>query len=97
MSSRSGGSASYHLVGKDILTTHSVYWSTMLFAMGHLQPAQCLYAHGWWTIEGQKMSKSIGNVVDPHLIDCYGADAVRYFPCERSSSAQMATSLTWAS
>jgi methionyl-tRNA synthetase len=71
--------ASYHLVGKDILTTHSVYWSTMLFAMGQ-QPAQCLYAHGWWTIEGQKMSKSIGNVVDPHLlIDCYGADAVRYF------------------
>jgi methionyl-tRNA synthetase len=71
--------ASYHLVGKDILTTHSVYWSTMLFAMG-LSPAKCLYAHGWWTIEGQKMSKSIGNVVDPHLlIDCYGADAVRYF------------------
>ena len=71
--------ASYHLVGKDILTTHSVYWSTMLFAMG-LRPAECLYAHGWWTIEGQKMSKSIGNVVDPHLlIDCYGADAVRYF------------------
>jgi methionyl-tRNA synthetase len=71
--------ASYHLVGKDILTTHSVYWSTMLFAMG-LQPAQCLYAHGWWTIEGNKMSKSVGNVVDPHLlIDCYSADAVRYF------------------
>jgi len=71
--------ASYHLVGKDILTTHSVYWSTMLFAMGQ-RPAQCLYAHGWWTIEGQKMSKSIGNVVDPHLlIDCYGSDAVRYF------------------
>ena len=71
--------ASYHLVGKDILTTHSVYWSTMLFAMG-LEPTQCLYAHGWWTIEGQKMSKSIGNVVDPHLlIDCYGNDAVRYF------------------
>jgi methionyl-tRNA synthetase len=71
--------ASYHLVGKDILTTHSVYWSTMLFAMGQ-RPAKCLYAHGWWTIEGQKMSKSIGNVVDPHLlIDCYGVDAVRYF------------------
>ena len=71
--------ASYHLVGKDILTTHAVYWSTMLFAMG-LEPAKCLYAHGWWTIEGQKMSKSIGNVVDPHLlIDCYGLDAVRYF------------------
>ena len=71
--------ASYHLVGKDILTTHSVYWSTMLFAMG-LPPAKCLYAHGWWTIEGQKMSKSIGNVVDPHLlIGSYGSDAVRYF------------------
>ncbi len=71
--------AAYHLVGKDILTTHAVYWSTMLFAMG-LEPAKCLYAHGWWTIEGQKMSKSIGNVVDPHLlIDCYGSDAVRYF------------------
>lgn len=71
--------ATYHLVGKDILTTHSVYFSTMLFALGQ-RPAQCLYAHGWWTIEGQKMSKSVGNVVDPHLlIDCYGVDAVRYF------------------
>jgi len=71
--------ASVHLVGKDILTTHSVYWSTMLFALG-LEPAQCLYAHGWWTIEGRKMSKSLGNVVDPNLlIDCYGADPVRYF------------------
>jgi methionyl-tRNA synthetase len=71
--------ASFHLVGKDILTTHAVYFSTMLFALG-LSPADCLYAHGWWTIEGQKMSKSIGNVVDPHLlIDCYGADPVRYF------------------
>ncbi len=71
--------ADYHLVGKDILTTHAVYWSTMLFALG-LDPARCLYAHGWWTVEGQKMSKSIGNVVDPHLlIDAYGADAVRYF------------------
>jgi methionyl-tRNA synthetase len=71
--------ASYHLVGKDILTTHSVYFSTMLFALGQ-RPAECLYAHGWWTIEGRKMSKSVGNVVDPHLlIDCYGVDAVRYF------------------
>ena len=71
--------ASFHLVGKDILTTHSIYWSTMLFAMG-LEPAQCLYAHGWWTVEGRKMSKSVGNVVSPNLlIDAYGADAVRYF------------------
>ncbi len=71
--------AKYQLVGKDILTTHSVYWSTMLFALG-LEPAQCLYAHGWWTVEGQKMSKSLGNVVDPHLlISNYGVDPVRYF------------------
>ncbi len=71
--------ATYHLVGKDILTTHSIYWSTMLFAMG-LSPAECLYAHGWWTVEGRKMGKSTGNAVSPHLlIDSYGTDAVRYF------------------
>ena len=71
--------ANYQLIGKDILTTHAVYWSTMLFALG-LEPAKCLYAHGWWTVEGQKMSKSIGNVVDPHLlIKNYGSDSVRYF------------------
>ncbi len=71
--------ADYHLVGKDILTTHSVYWSTMLFALG-LRPAKCLYAHGWWTVEGRKMSKTLGNVVDPHLLTrAYGTEAVRYF------------------
>ncbi len=71
--------ASYHLVGKDILTTHAVYWSTMLFALG-LSPARCLYAHGWWTVEGRKMSKTTGNVVKPDLLlDAYGPDAVRYF------------------
>jgi methionyl-tRNA synthetase len=71
--------ANFHLMGKDILTTHSIYWSTMLFALGE-EPANCLYAHGWWTVEGQKMSKTIGNVVNPHLlIDAYGPDAVRYF------------------
>lgn len=71
--------ANFQLVGKDILTTHSVYWSTMLFALG-LEPTKSLYAHGWWTVEGQKMSKSLGNVVDPHLlVDNYGLDSVRYF------------------
>ena len=71
--------ADVHLMGKDILTTHSVYWSTMLFALG-LEPADIIYAHGWWTVEGQKMSKSLGNAVDPHLlIDCYGTDPLRYF------------------
>ena len=48
----------------------------MLFAMG-LPPTQCLYAHGWWTVEGRKMSKSLGNVVNPHLlVDSYGVDPV---------------------
>ena len=71
--------ATYQIIGKDILTTHAVYWATMLFALG-LTPADCLYAHGWWTVEGQKMSKSLGNVVDPNLlIDAYGREPVRYF------------------
>ncbi len=71
--------ADYQLVGKDILTTHSIYWSTMLFALG-LEPAHCLYAHGWWTVKGGKMSKSVGNVLDPALlVRNYGVDAVRYF------------------
>jgi len=68
-----------HLIGKDILTTHTVYWPTMLKAIG-LTPPQMVFAHGWWTIEGKKMSKSLQNVVEPNrLIDIYGVDAVRYF------------------
>lgn len=71
--------ADHHLVGKDILTTHSVYWSTMLMALGLPLPRN-IFAHGWWTREGKKMSKSLGNVVDPNeVIDQYGADAFRYF------------------
>ena len=70
--------ASNQLMGKDILTTHSVYWSTMLFALD-LTPTENLFAHGWWKVEGQKMSKSIGNVVDPNLlIENYSSDVVRY-------------------
>ncbi len=68
-----------HLVGKDILTTHAVYWSTMLMALGHALPTT-IFAHGWWTVNGEKMSKSRGNVVDPHaVIDEFGVDAFRYF------------------
>jgi len=68
-----------HLIGKDILTTHTVYWPTMLKAIG-LTPPKMVFAHGWWTIEGKKMSKSLQNVVEPNrLIDTYGVDAVRYF------------------
>jgi methionyl-tRNA synthetase len=71
--------ADHHLVGKDILTTHSVYWSTMLMALGLPLPGN-IFAHGWWTRDGKKMSKSLGNVIDPHeVVDAYGADAFRYF------------------
>jgi len=68
-----------HLIGKDILTTHTVYWPTMLQGIG-LSPPKMVFAHGWWTVEGKKMSKSLQNVVEPNrLIDTYGVDAVRYF------------------
>jgi methionyl-tRNA synthetase len=71
--------ASVHLVGKDILTTHAVYWSTMLMALGMKLP-ETIFAHGWWTVDGEKMSKSLGNVVDPNkMVDEFGADAFRYF------------------
>ncbi len=71
--------ASVHLVGKDILTTHSVYWTTMLHAMG-LEMPKTIFAHGWWTIDGEKMSKSRGNAVDPNaIIQEFGVDAFRYF------------------
>jgi methionyl-tRNA synthetase len=71
--------ATVHLVGKDILTTHAVYWSTMLMALGLPLP-EMIFAHGWWTVDGEKMSKSRGNVVDPNgMVDRFGTDAFRYF------------------
>ncbi len=71
--------ANVHLVGKDILTTHAVYWSTMLMAL-NLPLPETIFAHGWWTVDGEKMSKSRGNVVDPYkMIDEFGVDAFRYF------------------
>jgi methionyl-tRNA synthetase len=71
--------ADLHLVGKDILTTHSVYWPTMLLALGIPLPTTIL-AHGWWTRDGGKMSKSVGNVVDPVAVaDRYGADPLRWY------------------
>jgi methionyl-tRNA synthetase len=71
--------AEHHLVGKDILTTHSVYWSTMLMALGLPLPGN-IFAHGWWTMDGKKMSKSLGNVIDPMgFASAHGADAFRYF------------------
>jgi methionyl-tRNA synthetase len=53
-----------HLIGKDILTTHTVYWPTMLKALGVEQP-RTVFAHGWWLFGEAKMSKSLGNVVNP--------------------------------
>ena len=71
--------ADHNMVGKDILTTHAVYWSTILKAIG-LEPPKNIFAHGWWTVNGQKMSKSLQNVVEPNnLIDKFGVDVIRYF------------------
>ncbi len=68
-----------HLVGKDIIRFHCVIWPAMLMALG-VNPPVRVFAHGWWTVEGEKMSKSLGNVVDPfEMVDLYGNDAFRYF------------------
>lgn len=70
---------SIHLMGKDILRFHAVYWPAFLMAAG-IQPPKRIFAHGWWTADSQKMSKSLGNVVDPFkLIEKYGLDQMRFF------------------
>lgn len=69
----------HHLIGKDILTTHTVYWPTMLKAIG-LEPPKTILAHGWWLSGRDKMSKSAGNVVNPmDMAEKYGVDAFRYY------------------
>jgi methionyl-tRNA synthetase len=71
--------ADLHMVGKDILRFHAVFWPAFLLSAG-VAPPLGVFAHGWWTVEGQKMSKSLGNVVDPYeMVATYGADAFRYF------------------
>lgn len=76
---RSHWPANLHMVGKDILRFHAVYWPAFLMAADLPLPER-VFAHGWWTNEGQKISKSLGNVIDPHeLIETYGLDAVRFF------------------
>tara|TARA_R110002096_G_scaffold58443_4_gene147204 strand:- start:248 stop:1801 length:1554 start_codon:yes stop_codon:yes gene_type:complete len=71
--------ADVHVIGKDILRFHAVYWPAFLMSAGIELPSQ-VFAHGWWTNEGEKISKSLGNVIDPfELVDTYGLDPVRYF------------------
>jgi len=68
-----------HIVAKDILKPHGIYWPIMLKAAG-IDPYQHLYVHGYWNIDESKMSKSLGNVVDPYYLQsAYGTDAIRYF------------------
>lgn len=68
-----------HMVGKDIIRFHCVVWPLMLLALGLPLPVSVI-AHGWWTVDGEKMSKSKGNVVDPFkMVELYGLDPFRYF------------------
>ena len=71
--------ADIHLVGKEINWFHSVIFPAMLFSAG-IEPPRKVYAHGWWTVEGKKMSKSVGNVIDPVAVaEKYSTDILRYF------------------
>jgi methionyl-tRNA synthetase len=68
-----------HVVGKDIVRFHAVYWPAFLMAAG-IEPPRRIFAHGWWTVEGEKMSKSLGNGIPPDvLVERYGVDPARYF------------------
>lgn len=74
-----GWPASVHIIGKDILRFHAVYWPGMLMSAGFALPGQ-VFGHGFLTKDGLKMGKSLGNVLDPvALVDAYGSDAVRYY------------------
>ena len=81
--------ADFHVIGKDILVPpHAVYWPIMLKACG-LPPPKSILAHGWWSINGSKMSKSTGNFVDPMTFaDQYGVDALRFFMIREMSVGQ---------
>ena len=83
--------ADVHLIGKDILTTHSVYWTTLLMALGWALPKQIL-GHGWWLWQGRKIAKSVGNVVDPgQLTEVVGVDGLRYFLLREMTLGQDST------
>ena len=81
-------SQAIHVVGKDILRFHSVYWPAFLMA-ANIAPPKTVFAHGWWMVEGEKMSKSLGNVIDPvEVVATYGSDAFRYFMLRELSFGQ---------
>ena len=75
-----------HLIGKDILRFHAVYWPCMLLALKIPLP-KTIFAHGWWTAEGKKMSKTLGNFISNddirHICGTYSRDVYRYFRCGR--------------
>ncbi len=74
-----------HLIAKDILKPHAIYWPTMLMAIG-LEPYKKLHVHGYWKVDDTKMSKSIGNVVRPmELVQEFGLDSLRYFTLREMS------------
>ncbi len=71
--------ADVHLIGKDILRFHALYWPAMLLSAGLSLP-KSIYVHGFITVEGEKMSKTVGNVIDPfNVVEKYGSEVVRYF------------------
>ena len=71
--------ANLHIIGKDIIRFHAVYWPAFLLA-ADIEPPKRIFAHGWWTNEGKKISKSLGNVIDPNaIIKEYGLDTLRFF------------------
>ena len=83
--------ADLHLIGKDILRPHAVYWPIMLHALDLPLP-ETVAVHGWWLVEGEKMSKSRGNVVDPHAVIAeFGVDAYRYLLLREISFGQDGT------
>ena len=81
----------HHLLGKDILRFHCIYWPALLFAAGYEVPQQ-LFVHGWLLLDDRKISKSLGNAIDPlDLVDVYGADAVRFWALRSVSFGQDGT------
>ncbi len=80
--------ADLHLIAKDIVKFHAIFWPALLLAVG-LKPPRKIFVHGFFTVNGQKMSKTLGNVIDPiYLADKYGTDALRYFLLREISFGQ---------